>query len=80
VLSDSTEAIDRGEKWQAYQQIASLEQYILLSQTDPVAEVYARDDAGWHYQKLEGDAELVFPSLEFRVVLSSLYEKLPPLE
>jgi hypothetical protein len=52
----------------------------LLSQTDPVAEVYARDDAGWHYQKLEGDAELVFPSLEFRVVLSSLYEKLPPLE
>ena len=26
VLSSSTEAIDRGEKWQAYQQIPSLEQ------------------------------------------------------
>ncbi len=80
VLSDSTEAIDRGEKWQAYQQIASLEQYILLSQSEPIAEVYVRDDAGWRYHKLEGDAELVFPSLEFKVVLSSLYENLPPLE
>ncbi len=80
VLSDSTEAIDRGEKWQAYQQISSLEQYILLSQVEPIAEVYTRDDAGWRYQKLEGNAELVFASLEFKVVIRSLYENLPPLE
>jgi Uma2 family endonuclease len=37
VLSPSTEAVDRGEKWQAYQQIASLEQYVLLSQNEAVA-------------------------------------------
>jgi Uma2 family endonuclease len=80
VLSDSTEAIDRGEKWQAYQQIPSLEQYILLSQTQPIAEVYSRSDSDWRYKKLEGDSKLVFPSLEFEVVLSSLYQNLPPLE
>ena len=80
VLSDSTETIDRGEKWQAYQQIPSLEQYVLLSQVEPIAEVFSRDGADWRYKKLEGDAALHFPSLEFEVVLSSLYAQLPPLE
>jgi Uma2 family endonuclease len=80
VLSNSTELIDRGEKWQAYQQIPSLEQYVLLSQKEPVAEVFSRDGADWRYKKLEGDAALVFPSLEFEVKLSSLFENLPPSE
>jgi Uma2 family endonuclease len=80
VLSDSTELIARGEKWQAYQQIPSLEQYVLLSQKEPVAEVFIRDGADWRYKKLEGDAALVFPSLEFEVKLSSLFENLPPSE
>jgi Uma2 family endonuclease len=80
VLSSSTEAIDRGEKWQAYQQIPSLEQYILLSQTQAIAEMYSRDDTDWRYKKLEGDAALVFPSLDFEIVLSHLYAQLPPLE
>ncbi len=80
VLSSSTEAIDRGEKWQAYQQIPSLEQYILLSQTEAIAEVYSRDGTEWRYKKLEGEAVLKFPSLEFEMVLSSIYEQLPPLE
>jgi Uma2 family endonuclease len=80
VLSESTEAIDRGEKWQAYQQIESLQQYVLLSQTDPIAEVFSRDGANWRYQKLEGDAALRLECLEFEVSLSNLYENLPPLE
>jgi Uma2 family endonuclease len=77
VLSDTTEAIDRGEKWQAYQQIASLEQYVLLSQNQAVAEVFTRDGSEWRYRKLEGDAKLVFSKLEFEIVLSSLYAQLP---
>jgi Uma2 family endonuclease len=80
VLSDSTEAIDRGEKWQAYQRIASLEQYVLLSQHEAVAEVFTRDGNEWRYKKLEADATLVFPKLEFEIVLSSLYAQLPALE
>ncbi len=80
VLSESTEAIDRGEKWQAYQQIPSLEQYILLSQVEPIAEVFARDGTDWRYKKLEGDAVLPFPSLELEIVLASFYQNLPPLE
>ena len=80
VLSSTTEAVDRGEKWQAYQQIPSLETYILLSQDEPKAEVYSRDESGWRYNTLEGDTTLTFPSLDFEVVLSDLYAQLPPLE
>ncbi len=80
VLSSSTEAIDRGEKWQAYQQIPSLEQYVLLSQVEPIAEVFSKDGSEWRYKNLEGDAVLHFSGLDFKLVLSSLYEQLPPLE
>jgi Uma2 family endonuclease len=80
VLSDSTELIDRGEKWQQYQRIPSLEQYVLLSQHEPSAEVYSRQGDKWLYELLTGDARLRFQSLETEIVLSSLYQNLPPLE
>lgn len=80
VLSQSTEAIDRGEKWQAYQQIPTLEQYVLLSQDAPIAEVFSKAENGWYYQKLEQDKLLKFPSLDCEIVLSSLYTNLPSLE
>jgi Uma2 family endonuclease len=34
VLSDSTEAFDRGKKFKQYRSVASLEEYILVSQTE----------------------------------------------
>lgn len=80
VLSESTEAIDRGEKWQAYQQIPSLQQYILLSQREPLAETFVRHDSQWLYSKLGNDDVLRLPSLQCEIILSSLYENLPLLE
>jgi Uma2 family endonuclease len=80
VLSESTELIDRGEKWQQYQRIPGLEQYVLLSQHEPSAEVYLRQGDKWLYESLTGDATLRFPSLETEILLSSLYQNLPPLE
>ena len=41
VLSDSTEAYDRGDKFARYQQLDSLTDYILVSQTQPRIEHYA---------------------------------------
>jgi Uma2 family endonuclease len=78
ILSTSTEPFDRGEKWQNYQTIPSLEQYVLLSQDEPLAEVYSRQSDGvWLYQKLVRNAVLHFPSIAFDVPLESLYEDLP---
>ncbi len=80
VLSSSTEAIDRGERWEQYQTIPSLEQYVLLSQNEAVAEVFTRQQNKWMYERMTGDAELSFSSLAFNVVLSELYQNLPPIE
>ncbi len=44
VVSDSTEAFDRGDKFADYRQIDSLEEYVLISQTRPQVEVFRRSD------------------------------------
>jgi Uma2 family endonuclease len=78
VLSDSTEAIDRGEKWHNYQKIPSLQRYGLLSQRLSYAEVYVRqDDGSWRYQSLGEDGVLEFPMLELALPLGEIYGNLP---
>jgi Uma2 family endonuclease len=48
VLSDSSEAYDRGEKFAHYRRIASLREYVLVSQRRSRVEVYERGD-GRHW-------------------------------
>ncbi len=45
VLSDSTEAYDRGEKFAHYRRITSLMEYVLVSQKEPRIEVWRRNAA-----------------------------------
>ncbi|PRP90741.1 hypothetical protein ENSA5_61750 [Enhygromyxa salina] len=56
VLSDSTEAHDRGEKAAHYRQLASLKEYVLMSQHEPRIEVFRRNEAGrWElYEAVAG--------------------------
>jgi Uma2 family endonuclease len=50
VLSTSTEAYDRGLKWEGYQRIASLTDYLLVSQSKVQVEHYRRRKANhWDY-------------------------------
>jgi Uma2 family endonuclease len=50
VLSTSTEPYDRGLKWEGYQQIASLTDYLLVSQSKVQVEHYRRREAKhWDY-------------------------------
>lgn len=44
VLSDSTEAHDRGSKAAHYRRIPSLREYVLVSQREPLIEVYRRNE------------------------------------
>lgn len=55
VLSDSTEAYDRGEKAAHYRQLGSLKEYVLMSQHEPRIEVFRRNDAG-HWELYEATA------------------------
>jgi Uma2 family endonuclease len=50
VLSQSTEQYDRGLKWETYQTIASLTDYLLVSQVDARIEQFRRDGDRWTYR------------------------------
>ena len=51
VLSSSTEQFDRGAKWDGYQRLASLTDYVLVSQAEPHVEHFLRDgDGTWRYR------------------------------
>ena len=76
VLSDSTEAFDRGRKFSSYQQIESLREYLLVSQGEFLVEHYLRQETGWFYTKAAGlEAALALPALNCRIALSDLYNK-----
>lgn len=45
VLSDSTEAYDRGEKFAHYRRIPSLREYVLVGQAKPLIEVFRKNEA-----------------------------------
>jgi Uma2 family endonuclease len=51
VLSSSTEAYDRGEKFHAYRSIPSLREYVLITQSPRRFEIYRKqDDGSWRYE------------------------------
>ena len=51
VLSQGTERYDRGLKWATYQQLASLTDYVLVSQSEVRIEHYRRESGGrWGYR------------------------------
>ena len=82
VLSDSTEAYDRGDKFALYRQIPSLREYLLVSQGRVLVELFTRgDDGRWvlaDYRSLNDRVPL--PSLDCTLDLAEIYDKvaLPP--
>lgn len=72
VLSDSTEASDRGEKWAHYQLIPSLREYVLVSQHERRVEVFRRADEGWTYTAYH-EGELELRSLGMTLSIEALY-------
>lgn len=77
VLSESTERVDRREKALSYQQIETLEEYVLVAQ-DRMEVAVARRTNGWQPEILRvATDELRLPSLDFRVPLDVIYEAVP---
>jgi Uma2 family endonuclease len=74
VLSPGTEAYDRGDKWEAYRRIASLTDYLLVSQTSVRAEHYQREaDASWRYRVLDAGATITLANGGF-LTIDAIYE------
>lgn len=85
VLSKSSESYDRGKKFEYYRSLSSLREYVLISQAEPIVEKLARQpDDRWTLDTFRGiDAELPLDSIEGRLPLRELYDKVefeePPL-
>ena len=74
ILSDSTEAFDRGKKFAYYQTIPTLQEYILVSQKECRVEQYTRSGDGWLYRSYKGaDRILKMESVNCELPLSEIY-------
>jgi len=74
VLSDSTEAYDRGDKFRYYQTIPNLTDYLLVAQDEVRVELYTRHDDHWHYRDISGLTSAAhLPSVETTLALSDIY-------
>lgn len=78
VLSPSTESYDRGEKFLRYStQIATLTDYLLVSQAKALIEHYSRQpDGTWLYSTVSGLSEtLSLASIDCRLPLEEIYSR-----
>ena len=79
VLSRSTEAYDRGEKFERYRDhVETLRDYVLVSQDRPRVEHRRREpDGTWTSTELDGLAEVLsLPSVDCRVPPADVYSRI----
>ena len=81
VLSPSTEAYDRGEKFRKYRSIPSVCEYLLVSQTEAYIEQYHNLDRDnnefWQWQEHTGlESALFLHGLDVEVPLKEIYRRI----
>lgn len=76
VVSESTEAYDRGEKFGRYRECSSLNQYVLISTAEPVVETYLRrEDGTWVFSSVKGmDAVAKLEAIGVELPLAEVYD------
>ncbi len=77
VLSDSTEAYDRGGKFAHYRALESLSDYLLVAQNEPRIEHFRRQtDGQWLYSVADGlDAQVEIANIGCMLHLAEVYER-----
>lgn len=82
VLSDSTEAYDRGKKFRHSQQIPSLAEYLLVSQVPYRVELYVRQSKNlWLYSvAYDPDDVIHLASIDCKLSLKDIYVKVQKKE
>lgn len=74
VLSDATEAHDRGDKAMRYRQIASLREYVMVSHRAPRVEVHRRTPQGtWEIFDYRAGEALELRSIEASFPVDAIY-------
>ncbi|QPC83752.1 Uma2 family endonuclease [Phototrophicus methaneseepsis] len=78
VLSPTTQDYDRGRKWQQYRRIASLQDYLLVSQGMMLVEHYTRtSETSWQFQEYTKPEDVVsLVSIGCELKLDDIYQKI----
>jgi len=75
VLSNTTEAYDRGEKFGYYRECPTVQEYVLVSTKRQLVEVYSRTQQGWTAYHVYGPGdEIVLASIDVHFPVAMLYE------
>ena len=78
VLSPSTEVYDRGEKFRHYQELASLREYILVSQDKVRVEQYRLAKTQWVQTEFRAREDVLpLPSIGCELPLRDIYRRVP---
>jgi Uma2 family endonuclease len=81
VLSESTEAHDRGAKAAHYRRIASLKEYVLVAQDEKRIEVIRRNERGiWELHEARSGARVKLESLGVELEVDAVYYNPLPVE
>ena len=77
VLSKTTEAYDRGKKFDHYRTIAALREYVLVSQDEPMIQRFLRnDDETWTLTAVAGlEQTIALRSIGVDLPLAEVYER-----
>jgi Uma2 family endonuclease len=74
VLSPTTEAYDRGRKFERYRGLAALKEYVLVSQDRPLVEVFRREgDGSWSLRAYGAGARAPLASCDIHLDVNALY-------
>ena len=75
VLSPSTEAYDRGQKFHHYRQLSSLKEYLLISQQEQQVDCFRRQENDlWLLQSYQQNQVIHLENLDLQVSMVDLYE------
>jgi len=73
VLSDGSEANDRGEKARNYRRLDSLREYVLVSQHERLVEVWEPDGRAWRTREYTAGETIELRSLGVAIAVDELY-------
>jgi Uma2 family endonuclease len=77
VLSDSTEAYDRGKKFEKYRRNPNLVDYVLVSSDEMAIDIYHKNDAGdWVILSYRKGDRVELKSIGLTVAIEQFYEEI----
>ena len=78
VLSDSTEAYDRGDKFTHYKSIPSFTEYLLIAQHRPhVSQFIKQSDSSWIYREFNSLADSIkLETMQSDLTLKEIYQNI----